>query len=148
MEERAWTHGRSYLAVDSPMFFHCLKRYLTLFFPVLQAKAPKVLWSLRGHAPKPGSRGPPLVEAVHATQPEPRRTGEGWRREEGNPALRCVPFLSPPHQETPTATSACSSGAGVCPLTTSSPHWSSKVTSRRARILPRPRCRVRTCVGR
>ncbi len=49
--------------------------------------------------------------------------------------------------QTPTS-SACSSGARVCPLTASSPHWSLKVTSRRARNLPRPRCKVRTWVGR
>ncbi len=84
----------------------------------------------------PGSRGrlPGLSEARH-----PARAQEGWRREEGNASQCMVPFLSPPHQETPTATSACSSGTGMCPFTASSPHWSSKVTSRRARSLPRPR---------
>ena len=136
MEDRAWTHGRSYLAVDSPICFHCLKRYLTLFLPVLQAKAPEVLRSLRAMRAIPGSRGrlPGLSEARH-----PARAQEGWRREEGNASQCMVPFLSPPPQETPTATSACSSGTGICPFTASSPHWSSKVTSRRARSLPRPR---------
>ncbi len=52
------------------------------------------------------------------------------------------------NQETPTTASACSSGGGVCPLRTSSPHWSSKVTRRWARTLLRPRCKVRTWLGR
>jgi reverse gyrase len=37
------THGRSYLTVDSPMFFHCLKKYITLFLYKSQYKALKVL---------------------------------------------------------------------------------------------------------
>src|SRR5216683_49838 len=87
----------------------------------------------------------PLASAERADSP----SAEGWRefqREEGNASQCMVPFLSSRNQAS--TSSACNSGAGDCPFTASSPHWSSKVTRRRARSLPRPLCKVRTCVGR
>src|SRR5260370_39676013 len=54
----------------------------------------------------------------------------------------------PFHEDMPAMTSARNSGTGGCPFTISSPHWSSKVSSRRARTFERPRCKVRTWMGR
>ncbi len=78
-------------------------------------------------------------------------SAEGWREFQREGRERIAMHGSDPlseNQETPTTISARNSGAEICPFTTSSPHWSSKVTRSRARSLPRPLWRVRTCVGR
>src|SRR6266705_287449 len=113
---------------------HSLPDYLTLPSAFLQVPIHRNTRESEGPCSSAGVQGAgPLASAERAASP----SAEGWRefqREEGNASQCMVPLLSSPRQETPTTTSARNSGAGVCPLTTSSPHWSSKVTSRRARI--------------
>src|SRR6266567_3456124 len=95
------------------------------------------------------SEGPCSSAGVQGAGPQPEREGRerGRERERERIALH-GPLPLSENQETPTTASACSSGGGVCPLRTSSPHWSSKVTRRWARTLLRPRCKVRTWLGR
>src|SRR5947208_3412508 len=93
-------------------------RHLTLQ-SLLVASSPRNSRESEGLCSSAGGQGAgPLVIAKRANQHKPRRDGEGWRREERNASQWMVPFLSPPNQ-TPMS-SACNSGTGAYPLTTSS----------------------------
>src|SRR6266699_5376315 len=124
-----------------------LTEYLTHKKTFPQVLLPSHLRESEGHSPEAWSRGWPLATAERAASP----SAEGWREFQREGRERIAMHGSLPlseNQETPTTISARNSGAEVCPFTTSSPHWSSKVTRSRARSLPRPLWRVRSCVGR
>src|SRR5258708_9173894 len=122
-----------------------LIEYLTLWKAFLQALIPSNPRESEGLCSSAGSRGWPLASAERADSP----SAEGWREFQREVRERIamhgsLPLSEP--QETPTTTSARNSGAGVCPLTTSSPHWSSKVTIRCALIFGMPPFKLLTCV--
>src|SRR6266852_1157066 len=127
---------------------HSLTDYLTLPSAFLQVPIHKNIRESEGPCSSAGVQGAgPLATAERAASP----SAEGWREFQREGRERIAMHGSDPlseNQETPTTISARNSGAEICPFTTSSPHWSSKVTRSRARSLPRPLWRVRTCVGR
>ena len=145
-------HGKSYFPgdfgpVDSEKKSHSLWGYHTLQSLSLQIRSLRNTRESEGPCSSAGSRGWPLASAERAASP----SAEGWREFQREVRERIAMHGSLPlseNQETPTTISARNSGAEVCPFTTSSPHWSSKVTRSRARSLPRPLWRVRSCVGR
>ncbi len=134
--------------VDSLNKGHELMAYVTLQNVSLQAQIPRNIRESEGPCSSAGVQGAgPLASAERAASP----SAEGWREFQREGRERIAMHGSDPlseNQETPTTISARNSGAEMCPFTTSSPHWSSKVTRSRARSLPRPLWRVRTCVGR
>src|SRR5271157_1666674 len=124
-----------------------LIEYLTLWKTFLQALLPSNPRESEGLCSSAGSRGWPLASAERADSP----SAEGWREFQREVRERIamhgsLPLSEP--QETPTMILARNSGTEGSPLTTSLPHWSSKVTRSCVRSLPRPLWRVRTCVGR
>jgi hypothetical protein len=126
------TLARSVRPVDSEKMGHYLIEYLTHSKTFPQVLLPSTLRESEGHSPEAWSRGWPLATAERAASP----SAEGWREFQREVRERIAMHGSLPlseHQETPANTSARSSGVWGYPLTISSPHWSSKVTSRRAR---------------
>ena len=109
-----------------------LTEYLTHKKTFPQVLLPSNLRESEGLCPEAWSRGWPLVTAKRATP----QAEEGWREFQREVRERIAMHGSDPlseRQETAPTTSARNSGVGGCPLTISSPHWSSKVTRRRAR---------------
>jgi hypothetical protein len=130
----SWNRG-----VTSENIFPTRKHFRKYCFPATGGES-------EGHSPEAWSRGWPLVTAKRA----PSTSRGGLERGSERGSERIAMHGSDPFSEnqTPTTTWARSSGALSCPLTTSSPHWSSNVTSKRVRSLFRPLCKVRTWVGR
>ena len=133
--------------VDSQNIGHELMAYVTLQNGSLQAQILSNIRESEGPCSSAGVQGAgPLASAERAASP----SAEGWREFQREVRERIAMHGSLPLSENqkPTTTSARSSGALSCPLTTSSPHWSSNVISKRVRSLLRPLCKVRTWVGR